>query len=45
MAEIETKKTRADNVMIATRTVVIGFDQHGEARILKTTQKVTTEQD
>ena len=45
VAEIETKKTRADNVVVATRTVVLGFNQHGEARILKTTQKVTTEQD
>ena len=45
VAEIETKKTRADDVLIATRTIVFGFDQRGEARILKTTQSVTTEQD
>jgi hypothetical protein len=47
VAEIETKKTRADDVMIATRTVVLGFDQHGEAKILKTemTQTGTKEKD
>jgi hypothetical protein len=45
VAEIETKKTRADDIVIATRTVVLGFDQHGKAKILKTTQNVTTEQD
>jgi hypothetical protein len=45
VAEIETKKTRGDDVIVATRTVVLGFDQHGKAKILKTTQKVTTEKD
>ena len=45
VAEIETKKTRGDDVLIATRTIVFGFDQSGEARILKTTQSVTTQQE
>jgi len=43
--EIETVKSRVDDIMIATRTVVLGFDQHGKAKILKSAQKVTTEKD
>ena len=43
VVEIETSKSRADDVITATRTVVLGFDQRGRAKILKSTQKVTTE--
>lgn len=45
VAEIETKKKRGDDVLTAMRTVVLGFDQHGKAKIVKTTQNVTTEKD
>ena len=45
VVETETVKIRADDVMTATRTIVLGFDKHGRARILKSTQKVTTEKD
>jgi hypothetical protein len=43
VVEIETAKSRADDMMTATRAVVLGFDQHDRAKILKSAQKVTTE--
>jgi len=43
VVEIETAKSRAEDVIIATRTVLLGFDQRGRAKILKSTQKVKTE--
>jgi hypothetical protein len=45
VVEIETTKSRAEDVITATRTIVLGFDQRDRVKILRSTQKVTTEKD
>ena len=45
VVEIETTKSRAEDVITATRTIVLGFDQRDRVKMLKSTQKVKTEKD
>jgi hypothetical protein len=45
IVEIETVKSRDKDIMTATRTLVLGIDKSGEAKILRSSQKVTTEAD
>jgi len=42
VVEMETTLDGNDNFATATRTVVLGFDRAGTAKILKSTQEVTS---